>query len=255
MGASSGFWCSAITRFHACRRSVESDLSWSVRCKRAAALCRTDETYEDRDFMAHLVPRIYSATCGPPIGPSSTRASSRPLRLMVNRPTRTLAKVQWPARQWPPRVKTVVRRPYDFTLLGSLRSVRAARHRRAWPREESRCPDSAATSSCGRCETGRRSATSQPPCPAAAARAVAPALREFLIPSARVWPTGRPVDHARSSNGFDAVRRLIRWRDNLAVFLVVAVTTVALLVLVATFVVTVLSAAVLTTILSARTVR
>lgn len=41
------------------------------------------------------------------------------------------------------------------------------------------------------------------------------ALCEFLIPPARVLPTGRPVDRVGSSNGFDAVRRLDRWRDNI----------------------------------------
>jgi hypothetical protein len=60
-------------------------------------------------------------------------------------------------------------------------------------------------------------------------------------------PAGRPVDRVGSSNGFDAVRRLDRWHDNIWVFLVVAVTTVALLALVATFLVSVFCAAVLAT--------
>jgi hypothetical protein len=70
------------------------------------------------------------------------------------------------------------------------------------------------------------------------------ALCEFLFPSAHALPAARPVDRVGSSNGFDAVRRLDRWRDNIWVFLVVAVTTVALLALVATFLVSVFSVAV-----------
>jgi predicted PurR-regulated permease PerM len=59
--------------------------------------------------------------------------------------------------------------------------------------------------------------------------------------------TGRPADRVGSSNRFDAARRLDRWRDNVSVFLVVAVTTVALLALVATFLVSAFCAAVLAT--------
>jgi hypothetical protein len=73
------------------------------------------------------------------------------------------------------------------------------------------------------------------------------ALCEFLIPPARALPAARPVHSVGSSNRFDAVRLLERCRDNVSVFLVVAVTMVALLALVAAFVVSVFCAAVLAT--------
>lgn len=178
MGGSSGFWCSAITRFQACRRSAESDLSWSVRWKRAAAFCWTNETYEDRDFMLHLIGDEIVHRSSNLLrdvrtaywtfihhGEFETRAADRrdPGPRSNGRP-----------RQWPPRVKTVVRRPYDFTLLGSLRSICATRHRLAWPRGEPRCWETAVTGARGRVETGRCLASSSGPCRAAEARTVAP---------------------------------------------------------------------------------